>query len=195
MLHHNKGDKTTYVSRLVDFYFNRLSECQVELEQHSKEIIEHQKVQEIDEFDDYPGEILNTDIIEKSCDKLKDVIETITNDFVIWISQIRSFRPTNIWSPEKVRSWRDDILKQINYIEQNINKKTYDIKPRIKTFKERTSEGKRQLIYLIDLLDLPAEFRMTKFGKFKSWAIGIGGFLLGLFIEKIVDFVIQSINF
>jgi len=193
LLSHNKGEITIHISRLIDYYFNRLSECQGEFEQYSKEMIEYQKVQEIDEFDVYSGEAFDTDRLEKSCDRLKDIIETIATDFDIWISSIKSNRPSNIWSIERVKSWRDDILTQIHYIEDNIDKKSMDMRPKIKSFKERISEGKRQLTYLIDLLELNLEFRMTKFRKSKSWAIGIGAFLLGLFIEKVVDFVIGAI--
>ena len=185
----------THVSRLVDFYFIRLSECQGELEQFSKEIMELQKAKEIDEFDDYYGEPLNTDKFEKSCDKFKDIIETIANDFEKWISNIKSYPASDIWSIEKVNNWKEDILSHLNFIEQSIDKNLSDIKPKIRSLKEHISEGKRQLILLIDLLELPSELSMTKLGKFKSWAIGIGGFLLGVFIEKVVDLIIGAIQF
>lgn len=195
LLSKSKIDKKTYISRLVDFYFNRLIECQDDLELFLKEIIELQKVQEIDEYDNYHGEAVNTDKFERTCNKLKDIIETIANDLEKWISSIKSYRPSIIWSAEKLKSWKEEVLSQISFIEQNIDKDFLNIKPKIRAFRERILEGKRQLIYLIDLLELPVEFSMTKLSKFKSWAIGIAGFLLGVFIEKIVDLIIRAIHF
>jgi len=133
----------TYVSRLVDLYFIRLFECQGELEQFSKEILDLQKAKEIDEFDVYYGEPLNVDKFEKSCDKFKDIIETIANDFEKWISNIKSYPATDIWSIEKVKNWKKNILIQINFIEQSIEKDLSDIKPKIRSLKEHISEGKR----------------------------------------------------
>lgn len=188
-------NKITPLSKIIDNYYNHLDEYQQDLEIMLRELIHKRELKDFDEHDYYQEDTFRIDKIDSLCDKINDIIETISVDLHEWFGKIKLKRPEKIWKPQDVKTWRNEIIDSICSIERDIDQRLPGTKAKLKRFKTLFSDGKRQLSYLVDLMELPDEFSLTRFRKIVSWALGGIGFIIGVFFEKIVDYLLTKFNF
>jgi hypothetical protein len=137
---------------------------------------------------DYPPSFEETDKLNMSIQKAKELIILLAEDLELWLDQLNRKIFKKLWTTQKHKNWENRILKEIahkSYIDSNIDRwernfsKVYDL----------ISDYWLQILLLIDCLELPQEYRNSKI----NWARFIG-FLVGVLTSIVAHFLIKLLS-
>ncbi len=137
---------------------------------------------------DYPPLIEETDKLNTSIQRAKELTILLAEDLELWLDQLNRKIFKKLWTTQKLKSWKNRILKEIankSYIDSNND----DWERNFSKVYGLIFDYWLQILLLIDCLELPQGYQNSKI----NWARFIG-FLIGVLTSIVAHFLIKLLS-